>query len=262
MVIQLHYHTGVILPFHNTGEITWFLHEVKDPEFRGGLYGDGRNFLGGNFLKGVNTDSSPSDVAVREVQEEFWCKFEAPESLDQLLGARDPDDHTDLVDFPYDPSLLSKVQHVGSMLTEGLVYAGDYIATHSGPVVPKGDVIHGLTVFLRQLDETEFLLIKNALDDTNGRITTDNVRWNSSVVFDSVERMNAGDNIYSWGYGRFTNELLASGVLPSSVPQVKKVLPYSTFSKLIIPDSVQRDSIGSPILASLEEQGVVQYRTI
>jgi len=212
-VIKLNHHSAAVLPYHLDLEgRLHFVLEQKDPKYKAPYFDNGLNFLGGNWEKGVNTDLSPKDVVERETPEEFWDKYEAPESLNSLLGQeflkREPE-----VMVKYDLKSVERIKQVGKIVGSSLGYAGNYIVRVLPPIT-KSELVYGSSIFTRVLSEQEFKTICDVAQEFEGRLTTDNLKWGSKTVVVTLDDINHKNRKFSWGYCNMVNMMFQHSFLP------------------------------------------------
>jgi len=209
-LITLNHHSAAVLPFHVDLEDTVHLIlEEKDRQYRPPFFDGGLNFLGGNWEKGVNHDKTPRELIRREIDEEFWSKFEATESLNTLLGQKFLD-HEPEVFARYDQGRIQKIKQIGVIITANMQYVGDYVIRVQPPIT-NAELSYGSTIFTTSLDAEKFKTVESILREFDGKVTTDNLKYGSRVVSVTLKEINQRNSKFSWHYGNIVNELISSG---------------------------------------------------
>ncbi len=209
----VNHHSAGVLPFfvHPKDGLTFIL-EQKDAKYKAPFFDNGLNFAGGNREKGVHDDFSPEDTARREISEEFWKAYEAPESLNDLLGEKFIASEPDVVK-KYDSGSIARIKQVVPVFLDGMKHAADYLMTVHPPIT-RDPLKYGSTIFTKQLSEGEFGSLVDLIVEFDGKLTTDNLKWGSKIVAVSLKEINAKNLKFSWGYCQVMNDLLISGKLP------------------------------------------------
>jgi len=211
--IVLNHHSAAIIPFFidDKGDLH-FVFEHKDPGYKKPFFDDGLNGEGGNYEKGVHKDASPKVTVVREVSEEFWAAYEAPESLNALLGqefiAREPQ-----VVAKYDDKSVKRLKQAVPILTAGMKYAGSYIMTVQPPIT-KTELRYGSSIFVKELSKDESGELEAMVKEFDGKLTTDNLKWGSKISVVSLRQINERNMKFAWGYCSVVNSLLRNECLP------------------------------------------------
>ncbi|MBU4493035.1 MAG: hypothetical protein KKA61_01570 [Nanoarchaeota archaeon] len=254
--IILNHHAASLLAYYvDPKKGLHFILEQKDPGYKPPYFDNGLNFIGGNWKKGVNEDKSPEELVRREINEEFWDKYEAPESLNELLGEkflkREPG-----VIVKYNNESVQRIKSVGKILDEGASYTTDYIVKIS-PSITKNT--YGLTAFTNQLSKGEFETIETIIDEFKGKLITDNIKWGSKIVSVTLDEINEDNKKFAWGYGRILNDLIKSYINPSSVGVIRPLKrELIKVKKINYPDKTRR--IVCPSFNDFERRGYV-YKT-
>ncbi len=252
--MNFNHHSASVLPFHLDLEgKLHFVMEQKDSGYKAPFFDNGLNFLGGNWEKGIHSDKSPVETVDREINEEFWEKYEAPESLNALLGqeflAREPQ-----VAALYGASDVQRIKQVVPLFLSGMKHAGDYAVTVNPPIT-KTPLIYGSTIFVKSLSADELKNIEQILKEFDGKLTTDNLKWGSRIVSVSLADINQKGRKFSWGYCSVVNALLANGYLPKQPNGVLRPLSLIGVSPLNCPPEVERTEAGCPTYAGFEKAG-------
>ena len=209
-IITLNHHSAAVLPFHVDLEDTVHLIlEEKDKGYKPPFFDSGLNFLGGNWEKGVHQDKTPRELVCREINEEFWSKFEATESLNALLGQKFLDSEPEVA-AKYDQASIQKIRQIGALITADMRYAGNYIIKVQPPIT-KTELVYGSTIFTTGLDSEKFKTVEAILKEFDGKVTTDNLKWGSRVVSVTLKEINQKNTKFSWHYCHIVNELMNSG---------------------------------------------------
>lgn len=250
--IILNHHAASLLAYYvNPEKGLHFILEQKDPDYKSPFFDNGLNLIGGNWKKGVNSDKSPEGLVHREINEEFWDKYEAPESLNQLLGEkflkREPG-----VIIKYNNESIQRIKSVGKILDEGARYTIDYIVKISPPIT-KSVLTYGLTVFTNRLSAEEFGTIEAIIDEFDGKLITDNLKWGSKIVSVSLDEINKQNKKFAWGYGHILNDLISSK-LNKSVGVIRP-LNLIKVKKIKYPAEAERTKSGCPTFSGFESIG-------
>lgn len=256
-LIKLNHHAGVVLPYHLDAEGTLhFILEQKDPGYKAPFFDNALNFLGGNWQKGVHDDKTPDEVAIREVEEEFWVRHEPAESLNELLG-QDFLQHEPEVLGRYNLQTAQRIQQAGRMLTEDIQYADSYLVDISPPICdPK--LSYGLSVFTCPLSEEEFGTIEDLLTHFDGKLTTDNLRWGSRIVSISLPEINQDNRKFSWAYDKVMNSMFENGLLPAQPVGVLRELSLVDVKPVFYFEPMEKSELGCPTFQALE--GIYEYK--
>jgi len=218
--IILNHHAASLLSYYVDLEGgLHFILEQKDPDYKAPYFDNGLNFIGGNWKKGVNNDKSPEELVHREIQEEFWDKYEAPESLNKLLGEEFLKKEPEII-VKYDNNSVQRIKSVGEILDKGARYKTDYIVKISPPIT-KDVLTYGLTAFTNKLSKEEFETIETIIDDFDGKLITDNLKWGSKIVSVSLDEINKQNKKFAWGYGHVLNNLIKLYINPGSVGVIR-----------------------------------------
>jgi hypothetical protein len=205
---QLNHHSAAVLPFHFGENGLTFVLEQKDPKFKPPYFDNAFCFLGGNWQKGEHTDSSPIQTLSREVREEFWQQYEAPESLNALLGEeflqREPD-----VIARYSSQEVNRIKEMSNLLLTGARHVVDYVFTINPPIM-KTPLVAGSSIFLKELTREELQTIEGLVLEFQGRLTTDNLRRGSQTAVTSLDKINARASKFAYQYDHILKDLLGN----------------------------------------------------
>jgi len=170
--MQLNHHCASVLPFHldDKGQLLLIL-EQKDPGYKVPFFDNGLNCFGGNWSP---EDESRAQTIERELQEEFWERYEAPEDLNELLG-EDFLKNQPTVIAQYDSASIRKLSQFSTLMYGG-EFAANYAVSVVNPVV-RNKLTYGSTVFTKELSADELLEARKVVDFFNGKLTTDNLKW-------------------------------------------------------------------------------------
>ncbi len=254
--IILNHHAASLLAYYVDPEKgLHFILEQKDPDYKAPFFDNGLNFIGGNWKKGVNDDKSPEELVRREIKEEFWDKYEAPESLNELLGEkflkREPE-----VIVKYDYDSVQRIKSVGKILEDGTSYTTDYIVKIHPPIT-KDVLTYGLTAFTNKLSKEEFETIETVIDEFDGKLITDNLKWGSKIVsvsLDEINGINGNTKKFAWGYGHILNNLIKSYINPGSVGVIRP-LNLIKVKKIKYPIEAETTESGCPTFNDFESIG-------
>lgn len=231
-IMRLNHHSASILPFFadDKGKL-FFLLEQKDPSFNPPYFNNGLSFIGGNYQPGDFPDLSPVDTLKREVLEEYWIATEADESLQNLLGEtftiKKPN-----VEASYKEDQLDKIRQGARILLQSVMYAADFVMRISPPITNE-DLFYGLTTFTRKFDSESFNYWRNLLEEFDGKLTTDNLRWNSRIVFKSIDEIVNDDEIkFAYGYDHVLDALLQEGFIERDTARKLRTLRHAEFIHL------------------------------
>ena len=251
-IVTLNHHAGTVLPYHVDleGKLHFVL-EQKDPGYNPPFFDNGLNFPGGNWEKGKHSDKSPEDVARRELAEEFWCQYDAPEASNPLLGKDSPKIEPVTT---YGDADKKKIQQLGRILAADIKFARSYIVT-APPPITKTKLVYGLSTFVKRLSLKEFQTIERILQEFDGKVTTDNLRWDSRTVSVSLEEINLRNLKFSGGYDHVVNNLLELNVLPTQPLGVMRTLNLIKVSPIKYPSTAEMNKSGCPTFAGLEKAG-------
>ena len=249
----LNHHAASLLSYYVDPEKgLHFILEQKDPDYKPPFFDNGLNFIGGNWKKGFNIDKSPEELAHREINEEFWDKYEAPESLNELLGEkflkREPG-----VIVKYNNESVQRIKSVGKILDEGASYTTDYIVKIYPPIT-KNVLTYGLTAFTKKLSKEEFETIETVIDEFDGKLITDNLKWGSKIVSVSLDEINKQNKEFAWGYGIILNDLIKSDIDTSSTGVIRP-LNLIKVKKIKYPAEAERTKSGCPTFNGFESIG-------
>ncbi len=207
---SLNHHSATVLPVHVDLEGTVHLIlEEKDESYKLPFFDKGLNFLGGNWEKGVHNDESPLAVVRREIDEEFWTKFEPTESLNGLLGQTFLDKEPEIA-AKYDYASVQKIRRIASIICADMRYFGSFLMRVNPPIA-KTPLTYGSSIFTSNLSIEQFKTIEEVLKEFDGKITTDNLKWGSHVVSTTLQEINLRNRKFAWGYCHIINELMKSG---------------------------------------------------
>lgn len=249
----LNHHSASVLPYHLDleGKLHLIL-EKKDADYRPHYFNNGFSFIGGNWRKGVDEDRSPEDVVLRELDEEFWQRYEAPESLNEILGEqflkREP-----LKCVKYDQESVQRIRPFRDILGQNLVHTSDYIIRVEPPAT-ENRLVYASSIFTRELSEDEFKDIKNILEEFSGTVTTDNLMWGSSIVSVSLCDINKHNSKFAWGYDRVLNDIIGKQI-PGQKEGVARTLNYVDAKRIEYPGEAERTESGSPTFKGFQDLG-------
>jgi len=250
----INHHSSAVLPYHldRDGKLHFVL-EQKDPNYKRPFFDNGLNFLGGNWKKGKQIDVSPEETLGREIKEEFWQSYEAPESLNALLGQGFLETEPQVCAH-YDQVSVNRLKSVSQLLQKGIKHVADYTITVREPIA---DLVYNSTIFSRKLDEEELFEIKLLLNYFNGRLTTDNLKWGSKTTLVSLDEINEKGIKFSWGYDNIVNDLLERGALPKQNQGVIRPLKLISLEGIEYPAKAERTKSGNPTYNGFEDMGFV-----
>ena len=260
--IILNHHAASLLSYYiDPKGVLHFILEQKDPDYKPPFFDKGLNFIGGNWQKGVNDDASPEELVQREIEEEFWKKYEAPESLNELLGQeflkREPE-----IIVKYDYESVQRIKSVGKILGDGASYTKDYIVKIYPPIT-KDVLTYGLTAFTNQLSKGEFETIETIIDEFDGKLITDNIKWGSKIVSVTLDEINGNNKKFAWGYGHILNDLISSELNKTTgvIKSVGVIRPLKRelikVKKINYPIGAETTESGCPTFKGLESIGFV-----
>ncbi|MFC1723623.1 hypothetical protein ACFL0V_05775, partial [Nanoarchaeota archaeon] len=231
--------------------------EQKDAGYKKPFFDNGLNFLGGNWAKGKNDETSPAETVDREIREEFWQAYEAPESLNELLGQefleREPQ-----VSAQYDQASVNRIQTMAALLRSGIEHAGDYIVTVRPPITNDA-LVYGSSIFAKELTADELHEVNTLVDQFGGKLTTDNLKWNSQIAVATLDDINLANTKFSWGYDHTINHLLDSGALPEQDSRIIRPMNLISVEPLDYNSEQERTETGSPTYRGFERLGF-KYR--
>lgn len=258
--LRLNHHSASILPFFSDEEGTlFFLLEQKDSRFNPPYFDNGLSFIGGNWQSGNFQDISPIDTLKREIFEEYWIEAEAEESLQGLLGESltiaKPNNEAS-----YDEYQLDKIRSGAQTLLQSVTHVADFVVRITPPIISES-LVYGLTIFIRKLDENNFAYWKNLLAEFDGKLTTDNLRWNSSIVFKTLDEIQSDEELkFAYGYDHVLNALLQDGVIcPKTCLQLKTLQHTNNinFQRMKLSRNIKKVKrgigAGAPLYDSLEK---------
>jgi len=254
----LNHHAGAVLAYHNNPEKGLvFVLEQKDPDFRPPFFDNGLCFLGGNWQRGVHKDSSPRETMSREVREEFWEIYEAPESLNSILGqeflTREPD-----IVARYSEREIQRIREVGRILINGTTYAADYVLSFFPPLF-KAALTCGCTIFTKPLSGEELMTIEGVVQEFDGRLTTDNLKYKSSTVVVSLREINLRNIKFAYQYDHVLNDLLDHELSSMTEQRIVRTLsPHLTkVQRFTYPKGFQvKDPSNGPTYDELQSAGL------
>lgn len=202
----LTHHAVVVLPFYSDK----FIFEQKDKGYKPPFFEKGLNFLGGNWKKGINPDKKLEEVICRELREEFWMQYENPQSLNSILGEtflKRKEPNMPDITKKYDELSVKKIQQVGNIFEKDIIHASDYVVTVNPPIM-KNKLDYGLSVFLKELTKEEFKIVQSVFKGFKGKITTDNLKWDTKLECITLDKINKQNRKFSWGYDHVLNDLI------------------------------------------------------
>jgi len=205
---ELNHHSAAVLPYYVEGDTIHFLLERKDPGYKPPYFDNGLNFLGGNRQ---DVDTSPKELATREVQEEFRKRKEGEESLNKLLGQQFTDESQEEAPQSYDEATTERIKGVIPRVLDSMRYQGSYIISVHPPIT-KDVLRYGATVFTKELSGEEFGYLSNLVRDLDGKLTPDNIKYDSSTVVTSLDEINRDNMKFAWGYDHILNGLASKGI--------------------------------------------------
>ena len=228
--ILLNHHSATVLPFYETPNDIYFILEQKDPRYKPPFFDKRLNFLGGNWKKGGNIDKSPIETVSREIREEFWCQHEDLESLNELLG-QDFFKEEPEIRATYNQKALQKIIPIGKMFNESLEHVGDFKVTINPPIMDNR-LVYGSTIFKKRLSRKEFKTIESVIEEFDGKLTTDTLKWESKILAISLNEINQENRKFSWAYDHTLNHFLDSQekdyskvIRPLSLVQIEEITP-------------------------------------
>ena len=251
-IINLNHHAAAVLPyFIDSKGIFHFIFEQKDPNYKVPFFDNGLNFMGGNWQKGAFSDISPEETVQREVNQEFWNQYETPESLNELLGEKFLEAEP-LVGTQYDDEAIQRIKIAGQMLMEDVHHSSHFIMQIHPPIM-KSSLSYGLTVFVKSLSSEAHNSIESIIDEYNGKLTTDNLKWGSKIVSVSLEDINRQNTKFSWGYDQVLSTLLRES--PVENDGVIRTLGFIDLREMDVPAEIERTKLGTPTYRGFESIG-------
>jgi hypothetical protein len=249
----LNHHSASVLPYYQDPEgILRVVLERKDPCYKPPFFDSGFTFIGGNWQKGVNDDKSPEEVVLREIDEEFWMRYEAPEWLNQLLGEAFLKQEPFIV-AKYSQKAVNSIKAVRDVLYQGLRHAADFEVTVNPPVTKK-PLVYGTSIFAKELSQDEFSTIEDVIAEFEGVVTTDNLVWGGRLMAVSLADINQQNMKFAWGYDHIMNSLLGTG-LPPQQQCVFRTLDLVSVKKMAYAKDVERSASGCPTFDGFESLG-------
>ena len=216
MGINLNFQCSGILPYYPSGNkrIT-FLFEMKSEDYVPPFFNNSLCFLGGN--RGNKKDKSPEAVLERELNEEFHILDEdEEESLNDLIGQevlknQQGSPHT----LNYDEKTIEDIRRIPSVLLEEKIYAESYLVTFFPPFGGIKRKVKGIeSIFVKELSSEEYLFVDNLLKKTDGRVTTDNLKFGGKTLFASLEELNDNRYKFAWDCGQMVTDILKREKVP------------------------------------------------
>ncbi len=264
--ICLNHHSAVVVPFVRTAQGGLnLLFEQKDSRFNPPYFDNGLCFIGGNWQRNKHRDLTAVDTLKREVSEEYWLITEESESLHQLIGENLTREISEDCS-PYPERQLAKIRHAARTLLKSPMHAADLVVKISPPIVNE-DLVYGLTVFTNELEEAEYENWRRLLEEFNGKVTTDNLRWGSLITDKSLaEILTDNRQKFAYGYDHVLNYLLHSNAFGDIETTNLEVLQHRTAIQVrgleYAPEVEKVEKgigIGTPTYESLSKHGV-EYR--
>ena len=210
----MNFYSSGILPYHFIDKGIAFLFERKSDDYVPPFFNNSLGLLGGN--RGNTEDKSPEEVLERELKEEFHILEEGKESLNELIGQGilQEEEHAPRI-LNYDKGTIEDIKRMPSVLLEGKVYTESYFVRFFPPLGGIEKEVKGIeSVFTKKLSHEEYLFIAGLLKKTNGRITTDNLKFGGKTLFASLEEINDNRYKFSWCIDQIIRDLLKKGKIP------------------------------------------------
>lgn len=253
----LNHHGAIGINYHiDDAGITHIIFEQTDETYNPPYFDESLKCLGGNWEKGANySDKSPEDTYYREIREEFWEKKEEQESSggfynQNFINKKNPSN------TKYNKRAIDDIKQIPKILLENVEHCADYVVTLQPPIT-KDTLKHGLTVFQRELDESEFNKITKIIDEYNGALTTDNLKWGSKIVCMTIDEINEYKIKTAGGQNLIINNLITSKILPDNEkinirPNVKNLI---NISRIKYPSDGELTESGCPTFKGFEDMG-------
>ncbi|MDD9954376.1 MAG: hypothetical protein OXR66_08650 [Candidatus Woesearchaeota archaeon] len=210
---RLNHHAATILPWYEDR----FLLERKgpDPAF---YFENALNIFGGsatNEQHRAELQTSPRVTAIREVGEETYLQIATEEGgYTREFGYEVMEDSRAAWTAP--PEVSAQMQHdaekLGRILIgdpEKITYAGSFVARIDPPAMKRRPIQVGFSIYTRPLDTREFEHIQDILTRRNGKVTTDNVKYDGRTEF--VARTDMQHERFAWGYDHMLSMLHEDG---------------------------------------------------
>jgi len=210
---NVNHHSAGILPLAQIKEELYFLLEHKDPQYKSPFFDGALNFLGGNWSKGVNPDNSPKELLEREIDEEFWKRYESPESLNTLLGQDFIQEHEE-VQCRYDPKTIQRIQQIPGMILPNAEHCADYLVRVFPPIT-RDELQYLSSIFVAYLSESETDQLQTLILKLDGKLTTDNLKRGSKIGFVSQHDIEHRKYKFAWGYDHTVEDLSRTNCLPT-----------------------------------------------
>ncbi len=229
--LKINHHSVSIIPYHIDLENNLhFILEQKDSNYKAPYFNNGLNFIGGNWQKGVHSEKSPKETLEREINEEFWNQYEAPESLNDILREEFLKTRYEIM-AKYNIQSIEQIKVIGQILLDEAQHLDDYMITVPPPIM-NDELIYLSSIFSKKLSLDEFQTINEVLNEFEGVVTTDNLKWNSKVVSVSLDDINSQGMKFAWGYDKIINQLkshippIKEGIImPSELINIEKINP-------------------------------------
>jgi hypothetical protein len=191
-----------------------FYCEKKSSDFR--RFPGGIGFLGGNYLPAKHSDISAYKTLEREISEEFFLEIE-PEKSEAIHFA---DGSTYLpasaaTEVKFSDDEIAKTRTIGKLLLSNVKYGGAFVSTMSPPLSGAQPMTWSTFAFVRELDLSEYSIIKRLTADLRNVPTADNRKFGSSVDFYTLHDVKEKE-FWHGEHDLVVNALCKSGVLPFS----------------------------------------------
>jgi len=249
---KLKFHSAMLVAYYLEKDRLHLIFEQKDPNYKRPYFDSGLNFLGGNYEKGKHDHSSPYETLLEEIREEFHSMPEKPESLNELLGEKFIEKEPDLV-AKYDHKTTERIREMGNILTKNVHPIKDFYIVEIHPPITKDVLTYGSSMFNRELNGNEFKHIKELIDEFDGKLTTDNLKWKSKIVtvpFDYITKKNK----FAWESAHVLVDLLGSE-LPAQPTDQIRLLDEVKLIKKVYPPTAEIDKFRCPTFTGFESLG-------
>jgi len=251
--IKFNHHAAAVLPYYlNKERGLCFVLEQKGPDYMIPYFNNGLCLLGGNWQKGIHTEQSPEGTMIREVYEEFWNRAEEDDSLNDLIGEKVVKRQPELID-KYDKAAIQRIQQIGEMFVNGVRYAADYIVSINPPIL-ENVLTAGFSIFARELSDNEFKGVENIIDEFDGKLTTDNLKWGGRTVCVYLDEINSENMKFTWSYDHMVNDMLGSE-LPAQEPKIIRTLGLVGAERIQLPQGIDISESGCPTYESFKKIG-------
>ncbi len=210
--ILLNHHSGSVIPYCEIGREVFLIFEQKSPDFNPPWFDNGLCLLGGNWQKGTFKDTSPDETLKRELEEELWGRYEAPEDLTKLLGQQIVE-RKPRVTERYGPKDIQKIREVAEIILGESRRVDDCIV-HMFPPAYKRDLVQGASFFVAPLSEGQFRTIESILQEYEGVLTTDNLRFDGKTAITTMDKINKTAHKFAYGNDNVMNHLIDIEAVP------------------------------------------------